>query len=420
MEQDEAKGWANTTQGELHGLAETYGTPYFLYDADIVRRRIVQVREAFESTVGIYFAVKANPNLGLLQAVRSDVDGLDISSVGELEQACLAGYDPAQLSFAGPGKSPEEVRISVERGVGCISVESLRELRACAEAARSVGQNANITLRVNPLLQNRGYGMKMGGRPIQFGIDEEHLPEALDEVAANSEHLEFRGIHVYAGSQCFDPNSLLEGITNTLRIASAAEARLGRPCAIVNLGGGFGVSQTDEDRELDVAAAARDILATLRAFKSRPGGPREIFFELGRYLAADAGLYVCRVLSRKISRGKTFYVVDGGLHHHLAAAGTFGAALRTNFRLRNLSRPDAPRIRCSIAGPSCNPTDLLAVDLELAAANEGDLVGVLKSGSYGLTASPVLFLGRPTAIEIVRSDGHMRIGRGRHTLLDFN
>jgi diaminopimelate decarboxylase len=262
--------------------------------------------------------------------------------------------------------------------------------------------------------------MKMGGRPVQFGIDEEELDAAVVEVAANREHLSFRGIHVYAGSQCFDPAGVVEGVTDTLRIATSVESRLGQACAVVNLGGGFGVSHTEDGRELDVLAAGRGLVPALRAFAGQPGGPRKVFFELGRYLTADAGLYVCRVLSRKVSRGKTFYVVDGGLHHHLAAAGTFGAALRSNFMLRNLTRPEAPMTRCSIAGPSCNPTDLLGVDVDLATAEEGDLVGVLKSGSYGLTASPVLFLGRPTAVELVRSDGRVSVGRSRHTLLDLN
>lgn len=420
MEQQQSIAWGNVSRRELHELADLYGTPYFLLDADSVGQRIDHVREAFQGTVGVYFAVKANPNLGLLKAVRPVADGLDISSVGELEQASLAGYDPGQLSFAGPGKSAEEVRISVERDVGCISIESLRELAACVDAGRSLGKRANVTLRINPLLQNRAYGMKMGGRPVQFGIDEEALEEAVAGLVANAEFLSFRGIHVYAGSQCFDPAGVVAGVTDTLRIASEVEARLGQPCRIVNLGGGFGVSHTEDGRELDVHAAAVELLPLLRAFQERPGGPRRVFFELGRYLTADAGLYVCRVLGRKLSRGKTFYVVDGGLHHHLAAAGTFGAALRSNFMLRNLTRPEAPITRCSIAGPSCNPTDLLGVDVDLAAAEEGDLIGVLKSGSYGLTASPMLFLGRPTAVELVRSGGNVSVGRRRRTILDFN
>lgn len=413
-------GWGNTSLPELAALAVEHGTPYFLYDADAVRRRIELVREAFEGLVQVYYAVKANPNLELLRSVRDTADGLDISSGGELEQAAQAGYDPARLSFAGPGKSTSELAASVERGVGCISVESLRELSECVEIARRLRQRAKVLVRINPLLQSRTFGMKMGGRPVQFGIDEERLDDALEEIRKHPTHLNFRGIHVYAGSQCFNVDGVIEGVLDTLRLADSVEQSIGVPCTTVNLGGGFGVSHTEEGRELDVGAVARGLVPVLRQFHGSAGVSRKVIFELGRFLTADAGLYVCRVLSSKESRGKAFVVVDGGLHHHLAAAGTFGAALRSNFILRNVTRPDAPLVRCSVAGPSCNPTDLLGVDVDLPAPQHGDLIAVLKSGSYGLTASPILFLGRRTPAELVRSGARVICARVPRVMADFN
>ena len=201
--------WEND---ELDALARTYGTPYFLYDADLIRARINHVRSACRDLVRVYFAVKANPNLQLLRAVSSIADGLDISSVGELEQALAAGYDPVRLSFAGPGKSGSELERAVEVGVGCISVESLRELEACAGIARRTGRNARVVLRINPVLLNRAFGMKMGGRPMQFGIDEEELASACSVLRSAMPHVEFRGIHVYAGSQCFEPAGIIDGV----------------------------------------------------------------------------------------------------------------------------------------------------------------------------------------------------------------
>ena len=137
-------------------------------------------------------------------------------------------------------------------------------------------------------------------------------------------------------------------------------------------------------------------------------------------LTADTGIYVTRVVAGKLSRGKTFVACDGGLNHHLAAAGTFGAALRGNFPLRNLTSPTAAPVACNVAGPSCNPTDLLGIDVRIAEPREGDLLGVLMSGSYGLTASPLLFLGRPTPVELVRCDGEIVVGRRSHPMTDFN
>jgi diaminopimelate decarboxylase len=213
---------------------------------------------------------------------------------------------------------------------------------------------------------------------------------------------------------------VLDGVQNTFRLVREVERLTGEICEVVNLGGGFGVAHGERDRELDLDALSRLLVPVLRDFQATMPAPRQIIFELGRFLTANAGIYVTRVVSSKDSRGTRFVVVDGGLHHHLAAAGTFGAALRSNYPLRNVSRPDAPQTLCSIAGPSCNPTDLLGIDVELARPEHGDQIAVLKSGSYGYTASPLLFLGRPTPAELVLDRGKILLGRRSRSMLDFN
>src|SRR5688572_30277163 len=359
------------TAEELHQLAREYGTPYYLYDADAVNERIRNIRAVLEQRVKVFYAVKANPNLALLRAVRAAADGLDISSAGELEQAALAGFDMRALSFAGPAKSVEELEAAICKGLGCISIESPRELQACIDIARKNGMRANVAIRINPRLLNRSFGLKMGGKAVQFGIDEEELDPIIDSIKRNSAELGFRGIHVYAGSQCFEPSGIVEGVANTLKIARAVEERLGRRCQTINFGGGFGIAHGDQDRELDLAALAPALLPVFEAFDA---AGRELVFELGRYLTASAGMYVTRVIGSKVSRGTSYVLVDGGLHHHLAAAGTFGAALRSNFPVRNVSRPDGRNVVCTIAGPSCNPTDLLGIDVQLPQPEEGDLI----------------------------------------------
>ena len=296
----------------------------------------------------------------------------------------------------------------------------MRELMECVNISRRLGIKANVVVRVNPQLSNRSFGMKMGGRPVQFGIDEEEIRGVLQAILANADNLSFQGIHVYAGSQCFEAAGIVEGVQNTIRIAREIETSAGLTCNTINLGGGFGVSHSDNSRELDLSALASNLVPILRAFRDSSEVQRKIVFELGRFLTAKAGIYVARVISSKQSRGKTFFLVDGGLHHHLAAAGTFGAALRSNYILRNLSRPDAPKVRCNVAGPSCNPTDLLGVDVELPRPEHGDLIAVLRSGSYGLAASPLLFLGRQTPAELVRYNGKVILGRRPRTVVDFN
>lgn len=414
------EGWHGTSLAELHTLAEHYRTPYFLYNADEIARRINVVRQSLMGLVEIYYAVKANPNLHLLRFLNNVADGLDVSSGGELKQACLAGFEMAKISFAGPAKTESELTTSIEHGVGCISIESLRELIDCVRLSRHLGRKANIMVRVNPQLVSRSFGMKMGGKAAQFGVDEEDLLPVLDCLRTNTDAVNFRGIHIYAGSQCFEPAGVVEGVENCLRIASWIEGEIGLPCTTINLGGGFGASHTEEDRELDVVALGKDLVPVLQEFLNSSATKRKAIFELGRFLTADAGIYVARVIGRKQSRGKLFCMVDGGLHHHLAAAGSFGAVMRSNFLLQNLSRPNAEKVRCSIAGPSCNPTDLLGIDVELPQPEVGDLIAVLKSGSYGFTASPLLFLGRQTPAELICQDGKVSLARASRTIVDFN
>lgn len=417
MHQSEAIAAFDPSRWEA--LAQAHGTPFYLFDADAVVRRVQAVRAACDGAAGVYFAVKANPNLGLMRALLPTIDGVDISSGGELTQALLAGYTPEQMSFAGPGKTDAELEAAITADVGCISVESLREIDACARLAEHLRRPAQIALRVNPTQVHRGYGLKMGGRALQFGIDEDALAGAERRVLSHGPHLKCHGLHAYVGSQCFDAAGVLETVRHTLRIASEFEMRTGLTCHKLNLGGGFGIAQSGDRRELPLTELAADLGPMLREFRARRPGC-DVFFELGRFLTAAAGTYVTRVIDVKASRGTCFVVCDGGLNHQLAAAGTFGAALRGNFPLMNLSRPGAPTQRLNVAGPSCNPTDLLGVQSELPSPAVGDLVGVAMSGSYGLSASPVLFLGRDTPVELVLANGVLQVGRRRHTIADFN
>lgn len=412
--------WNKLSKEEFNKIAEKYDTPFYLYDADAIKNRIKIIRESMNNLVKVFYAVKANPNLCLLRAMDGVADGLDISSGGELEQAELAGFEMSKISFAGPAKTRDELTTSIKKGVGCISIESMRELTECIDIAKQTGIKANIVIRVNPKLLNRSFGMKMGGRAIQFGIDEENLSEILDIISTSTQYLAFQGIHIYAGSQCFETAGVIEGVKNTFRIAREIETSTGLTCKTVNLGGGFGVSHTEKNKELDIKSLAVDLLPIIKKFHSTSTTQRKIVFELGRYLTADAGIYVSRVISSKKSRGKTFIMVDGGLHHHLAAAGTFGAAFRSNFMLKNLSRPDNPKIECNVAGPSCNPTDLLGMNVELEQPEHGDLIAVLKSGSYGFTASPLLFLGRQTPAELILQNNEIILGRATKKMIDFN
>lgn len=420
MSASAAEPWDRVDPALFERLAERYGTPYFLYDATAVRQRIARVRAAFGGVFKVYYAVKTNPNLALLRALRDAADGLDISSGGELAQARTAGYDAGVISFAGPAKTTAELAAALDAGIGSISVESRRELDEIIRLAGTRDRRANIVLRVNPIKPIKEFGMKMGGRPVQFGIDEEEIGAIAATVRDNGNALAFKGLHLYVGTQCFDPAGIIAHVRNCLALAERFEAETGLACSTVNFGGGFGISPSEAGKELNVEAVGQGVRDEIAAFRARSRGERTLIFELGRYLATEAGLYVTRVIDRKLSRGRTYCVADGGLHHHLAAAGVFGVGLRSNFILRNLTHPDAEAETCDIAGPLCNPTDLLGVNTTLASPSMGDLIGVTRSGGYSLTASPILFLGRPSPAEIVLVDGEPVLGRKPHTIEDFN
>lgn len=401
MEFSERNGELYVGNTSFKEIAERFGTPFYLYDLDGVREKAAAVKRAFGNGIELLYAVKANPNPELLRGMRDSVDGLDIASTGELHRAMAAGFHPEAISFAGPGKTRAELGESIRQGVGIISVESMRELSDLKALAEAEGVRAPVTIRINPALTVKEFAIKMGGKATQFGIDEEDAGEAADFLKANDRFFDVLGIHIYAGTQCLDEEALATGLANTLRIAAEMRERHGIECRVINVGGGFGVSYYDEGRALDLGLLARLYNKEFDRYRRETGTNPRFLLELGRYLVAEAGIYVARVVSEKRSRGEQFYVLDGGMNHHLAASGNLGATLRKNFLVRNLSRPGAEKKTCTLVGPLCTPLDLMGKGVAVESPEVGDLIAFLNSGSYGYSASPLLFLGHEPPKEII-------------------
>lgn len=396
------KTWLRSSSFEE--LAEKHGTPFYLYNLDVVKEKIAAIREAFGDSIELLYALKANPNLELLGGMRDGLDGIDIASGGELEMALKAGYEPSCISFAGPGKTREELQCSLEAGVGFISVESLRELRDIEELVRAGAPQASIMIRVNPLFHLKEFAVKMGGKASQFGIDEEDLPAALDFIKAHPKSFVFQGIHIYAGTQCLSEEALAQNLVNTLAIAARVTIDYGMECRTINIGGGFGVSYYEQHPGLDLLKLAALFAAEFDRYRTTTRTKPRFLLELGRFLVAEAGIYVTRVVSEKLSRGEQYYVLDGGMNHHLAASGNLGMTIRKNYMVRNLSRPDAPKQVCTLVGPLCTPLDLMGKGVFVETPVVGDLIGFLNSGSYGYSASPLLFLGHEAPYELILSN----------------
>jgi diaminopimelate decarboxylase len=325
------------------------------------------------------------------------VDGIDVASAGELKVALDAGADPAEVSFAGPGKRDQELWQSVAAGV-LVNVESLRELPVLAAASQALGLPARVAVRVNPDFELKGSGMKMGGGPKQFGLDVELVPEAL--AFTGREGLAFEGFHLFAGSQNLKAESICEAQQKSFALALRLAERAPSPVKFLNLGGGFGIPYFPGEQRLDLAPIGANLQALVeRAALDMPSAG--IVIELGRYLVGEAGIYVTRVVDRKVSRGQVFLVCDGGLNHQLAASGNFGQVVRKNYPVGIFPVRGAARESSMVVGPLCTPLDLLADRLELPVADVGDLAVVFQSGAYGASASPQAFLGHPAVVEVL-------------------
>jgi diaminopimelate decarboxylase len=383
----------------LRVLAARVGsTPFFAYDRGLLRARVAELRAALPAPVKLHYAMKANPMPALVGFMAGLVDGIDVASAGELKVALDAGADPAEVSFAGPGKRDAELRQAVAAGV-LVNVESQRELPVLARVSEELGVAARVALRVNPDYELKGSGMKMGGGPKQFGIDVELIPAALAQVAALG--LDFEGYHLFAGSQNLRAPAICEAQQKAYQLALRLAEHAPQPVRFLNVGGGFGIPYFPGDARLDLAPIGENLQALVdRAATEMPGA--SLVVELGRYLVGEAGLYVTRVVDRKVSRGQVFLVCDGGLNHQLAASGNFGQVLRKNYPATiGVGGDTGAREVASIVGPLCTPLDLLADRMELPVADVGDLAVIFQSGAYGASASPSAFLGHPPCIEVL-------------------
>ncbi|MBV6448804.1 pyridoxal-dependent decarboxylase, exosortase A system-associated [Nitrosomonas sp.] len=379
-------------------LAQRVGsTPFYAYDRQKISERIALLRRHLPQEILLHYAMKANPMPAVVQHVAGLADGLDVASNSEMRVALDTGLPPDKISFAGPGKREYELRSAIAAGV-MLNVESMQELESVAQLGMSLGITPKVAIRINPDFELKSSGMKMGGGPKPFGIDAEYVPDVLKRLAALD--LDFAGFHIFSGSQNLNAAALQEVHQKTVQLAIQLAGYAPAPVRLLNIGGGFGVPYFPGERALNLAAIGENLQRLIVEAERQLPGVR-IALELGRYIVAEAGIYVCRVLERKISRGQVFLITDGGLHHHLAASGNFGQVIRKNYPvvIGNKVRGTEREV-VSVVGPLCTPLDVLADQLPMAKAAAGDLVVVLQSGAYGLTASPTAFLSHPLPVEV--------------------
>ena len=381
-------------------LAERVGeTPFFAYDRSLLTARVAELRAALPAAVNLSYAIKANPMPAVVHHLSGLVDSFDVASALELRTALNTTMPPQHISFAGPGKGIAELRQAVAAGV-TVELESGTEAQRVVEIGQQLGTRPRVAIRVNPDFDIKGSGMRMGGGPQQFGIDAEKVPELLKKFSEDD--LDVLGFHVFAGSQNLHADVLAQAQRNTVELVLRLADSVAWPVRYLNLGGGFGIPYFEKDVPLDLSLIGENI-ADLLATKIGPQLPAaRVVVELGRYMVGECGVYVTRIIDRKESRGRTYLVVDGGMHHQLAASGNFGQVIRRNYPVAIGNRMDeVPSETASVVGKLCTPLDLLGDRVELPAAEIGDLVVVFQAGAYGRTASPTAFLSHPEPPEVV-------------------
>jgi diaminopimelate decarboxylase len=378
---------------------EAGDTPLFVYDMGVVEAQVRRFREAMPDRLDLHYAVKANPYAPLLARMAGQVDGFDIASGGELDMALAAGMAPDRISFAGPGKRDDELEAAIFAGV-TLNLESEGEGRRALAIAERIGKRPRVAVRVNPDFDLKGSGMRMGGGAKPFGVDADRaaaLARTMIDAGAD-----WRGWHIFAGSQNLDPLAIIETQAATLALAARLSEDVGASPPLVNLGGGFGLAYFPGDVPLDIRPIG---VALDSEMDSLPDILRSSAFamELGRWLVGEAGVYLTRVIDVKVSQGETFVVVDGGLHHQLAASGNFGTVVRRNYPIALANRFGGPPAAdpVTVVGCLCTPIDRLGDKVALPQVQEGDLVAIFLAGAYGASASPTAFLGHPSPHELL-------------------
>ena len=383
----------------LVDIAKQVGnTPFYAYDHTVMRTQVEQLRAALPAEIHLHYAIKPNPMPEVVRYLAGITEGLDVASAGELKVALKAGVKPADISFAGPGKSDGDLQAAVDNGV-IINMESNAEMLRIAALAEGKSVRPRVAIRINPDFELKSAGMKMGSGPKPFGVDAECVPAMLETLGTLP--LEFMGFHIFSGSQNLREQAIIEAQTKTFELAFRLAQFAPSPLRWLNIGGGLGVPYFPGEQRLDLASIGANLSSLIKTAREKLPGA-EIVMELGRYLTAEAGIYVCEVVDRKVSRGQTFLITNGGLHHHLAASGNFGQIIRKNYPLCLGNRISADDMEVvNVVGPLCTPLDVLGNKVILPRAGPGDLIVVFQSGAYGFSASPKDFLSHPHPAEIL-------------------
>ena len=398
-------------------LAERFGTPFYVYDLDVVSRQVAMLCAVLPPSFDLAYAVKANPNLAVLRHLGDLGLGADVASGGELRHAMRAGIPADRIVFTGPGKRDEELVAAVDAGVRAVTVELPGELRRLARIAEGLGCRQPVLLRVAVSEAARMERVRLVGDDGagKFGMDAADVPTTADEALASS-WLELLGLHAFGASNVLDATAIVSHVEATIRAAAGLATATGFPLRLVDVGGGLGVPYESGELELDLAAVGLWLAALASRLRADPATTHaRILLEPGRFLLGQAGAYVARVVDRKAVGGHHVVILDGGIHHVLRPA-LVGQEHRVRVLTGRAAGPaasNAQRFPVTVAGPLCSGLDVFTQSAVMALPDPGDLVAVLDVGAYGATESMPFFLSHPLPPEIALRDGEAWVTRPR-------
>ncbi|MGQ9603279.1 MAG: diaminopimelate decarboxylase [bacterium] len=384
-------------------ILKNHQTPFYLYSARLIRENYARLEKEFPG-FEIFYSLKANPNPSICLILKNIGAGADISSAGELAVALRVGFDRNKILFVGPGKTEEEIYQAISHGIYGIVVESGHELELVDRAASSIGKSVRVLIRINTLEKPISPEM-MVGRASKFGFDEEDVVEQVRSIRVKN--VRIVGIHVYSASQVLDSGFLADHMLYVANLAIELQKKIGFDLECVDLGGGFGVPYDQSDyldlKPISVAASkAKSLLYSV--------SPNcRLIFEVGRYIVAEAGVFVTRALRVKQSRGKCFVITDGGMNHFSRPV-----VMRVRHQVRTLNKiNEKGSMVCDVAGPICTPVDVSARDVLLPDPQPGDILGFFNAGAYGYTMSLVNFMSLGAPAEIMVDEGTVEVIRRR-------
>lgn len=401
---------------DYRSLAGQYGTPLYVYQGENIESRYRLLRSCLPEPFEVFYSVKCNPLLGVCQIFRELGSGIEVASLGELYMARQAGFKPADIIFTSPGKSAEELEAAIGCGIYSINVESVEEARLINEIARGRDALVRISVRIHPNFNFSGAGMKMTGVPTQFGIDQSEISEALDAIQALP-YVSLIGIHVFTGTQMLDANLIVRHFAEVLKLAVELSETHDFPLQFLDLGGGFGVPYFHGEQDLDTDKLRLGLAELWEQYGEKLGGAR-IGVESGRFLLAEAGVFLAQVSYVKTCKGAKYVVCNGGSNQH-ASSAFLGRYVRNNFPMHLYGKEEEQTEEVNVVGSLCTPTDVIGQKVQLSKAEPGDLLVVEKSGAYGLTHSPVLFLSHPLPAEILCYRQQVHVLRERGKAEDF-